>query len=83
MSQADETYVKVAGRWRYVYRAIDRFGQVIDVFVSPRRDVKAARRSFERAIGTTKRAPVEVITAKAAAYPAMPWSRMFVEGTTS
>jgi transposase-like protein len=69
--QADETYVKVAGRWRYVYRAIDQFGQVIDVFVSPRREVKAARRFFERAIGTTKRAPVEVITDKAAAYPAM------------
>jgi IS6 family transposase len=30
----DETYVKVAGRWRYVYRAIDQFGQVIDVYVS-------------------------------------------------
>jgi transposase-like protein len=69
--QVDETYVKVAGRWRYVYRAIDQFGQVIDVFVSPRRDVKAARRFFERAIDTTKRAPVEVITDKAAAYPAM------------
>jgi DDE domain len=35
--QVDETYVKVAGHWRYVYRAIDQFGQVIDVFVSPRR----------------------------------------------
>jgi transposase-like protein len=69
--QVDETYVKVAGRWRYVYRAIDQFGQVIDVFVSPRRDVKAARRFFERAIGTTKRTPVEVITDKATAYPAM------------
>jgi transposase, IS6 family len=34
--QVDETYVKVAGRWRYVYRAIDQFSQVIDVFVSPR-----------------------------------------------
>jgi len=33
--QADETYAKVAGRWRYIYRAIDQFGQVIDVFVSP------------------------------------------------
>jgi hypothetical protein len=33
--QVDETYVKVAGRWRYVYRAIDQSGQVIDVFVSP------------------------------------------------
>jgi transposase-like protein len=32
--QVDETYVKVAGRWRYVYRAVDQFGQVIDVFVS-------------------------------------------------
>src|SRR5918912_322819 len=32
--QVDETYVKVAGRWRYVYRAIDQYGQVIDVFVS-------------------------------------------------
>jgi transposase-like protein len=30
----DETYVKVSGRWRYVYRAIDQFGQVIDVYVS-------------------------------------------------
>ena len=30
----DETYVKVAGVWRYVYRAVDQFGQVIDVFVS-------------------------------------------------
>jgi transposase, IS6 family len=39
----DETYVRVGGRWRYVYRAIDQFGQVIDVFVSPRRDVQAAR----------------------------------------
>ena len=63
--------MKVAGRWRYVYRAIDQFGQVIDVFVSPRRDVKAARRFFERAIDTTKRAPVEVITDKAAGYPAV------------
>jgi transposase, IS6 family len=44
--QVDETYVRVAGRWRYVYRAIDQFGQVIDVFVSPRRDAAAARRFF-------------------------------------
>jgi transposase, IS6 family len=37
-----ERGVKVAGRWRYVYRAIDQFGQVIDVFVSARRDTMAA-----------------------------------------
>jgi transposase-like protein len=65
----DETYVKVGGRWRYVYRAIDQFGQVIDVYVSPRRDAMAAHRFFERAIATTKVAPVEVITDRAATYP--------------
>jgi len=67
--QADETYVKVAGRWRYVYRAIDQFGQVVDVFVSPRRDLRAARRFFERAIGTTNAIPSEVVTDLAPTYP--------------
>ena len=43
----DETYVKVAGHWRYVYRAVDQFGQVIDVLVSARRDAMAAHRFFE------------------------------------
>jgi hypothetical protein len=61
--------VKVAGRWRYVYRAIDQTGQVIDVFVSPRRDAPAARRFFERAVGTTNVTPVEVVTDQAATYP--------------
>ena len=65
----DETYVKVAGRWRYVYRAIDQFGQVIDVYVSRCRDANAARRFFDRAIGTVKVIPVEVITDRAATYP--------------
>jgi transposase-like protein len=69
--QVDETYVKVAGQWRYVYRAIDQSGQVIDVFVSPRRDTKAAKRFFERAIGTTKIAPTEVTTDQAPVYPAV------------
>jgi transposase-like protein len=77
-----ETYVKVAGKWRYVYRAIDQFGQVIDVFVARQRDAKAARRFFDRAIGTTKMAPVEVVTDHAATYPIVleelvraPWHR--------
>jgi transposase-like protein len=69
--QVDETYVKVAGQWRYVYRAIDQFGQVIDVFVSPPRDVQAARRFFKRALGTTKIMPTEVATDRAPVYPAV------------
>ena len=66
--QVDETYVKVAGRWRYVYRAIDQSGHVIDVLFSPERDATAARRFFERAIGTTKLMPVEVTTDRAPVY---------------
>ena len=46
---ADETYVKVAGRWRYVYRAIDQYGQIIDVVVSPRRDTGRAPVLCDRA----------------------------------
>jgi transposase-like protein len=67
--QVDETYVKVAGQWRYVYRAIDQFGQVIDVLVTTWRDATGAHRFFERAIGTTKVRPAEVATDRAPVYP--------------
>jgi transposase-like protein len=67
--QVDETYVKVAGRWRYVYRAIDQAGQVVDVLLSQQRDGRAARRFFERAIGTTKVVAVEIVTDRAPTYP--------------
>jgi transposase-like protein len=65
----DETYVKAAGRWVYLYRAVDQFGQVIDVYASPRRDSEAARRFFRRARGTTGVTPIEVITDRAPTYP--------------
>jgi IS6 family transposase len=64
----DETYVKVAGRWTYLYRAIDQHGQVIDVLVSQRRDGAAARAFFTRAL-TFSPAPVEVTTDRAPVYP--------------
>jgi transposase, IS6 family len=69
--QVDETYVKVAGRWRYVYRAVDQFGQVVDVLVSAHRDVRAARRFFQHAIGVTKVTPAEVTTDQAPVYPSV------------
>ena len=62
----DETYVKAVGVWRFVYRAVDQHGQVIDVFVSPSRDIAAARRFFTSAL-TAHGEPVEVITDRAAA----------------
>src|SRR5256714_8676809 len=46
----DETYAKVAGRWVHLYRAIDQFGQGIDVLVSQKRDLAAPRRFFTRAL---------------------------------
>jgi len=42
----DETYIKVSGSWRYVYRAVDQCGQLIDVFLSKKRDLKAATTFF-------------------------------------
>lgn len=46
----DETYVKVAGRWTYLYRAVDQHGQVIDVLLSERRHGPAAQAFFTRAL---------------------------------
>jgi transposase, IS6 family len=63
--------VKVAGQWPDVYRAIDQVGQVIDVFVSARRDTNGARRFFQRAIGTMRVAPIEVVTDHAPVHPAV------------
>jgi transposase, IS6 family len=64
----DETYVKVAGRWVYLYRAIDQFGQVIDVLASRKRDLAETRRFFTRALEHAP-SPSEVITDQAAVYP--------------
>lgn len=64
----DETYVKVAGRWVYLYRAIDQYGQVIDVLVSEKRDLVATCRFFTRTLEHGLR-PTEVSTDRAPAYP--------------
>ena len=64
----DETYLKVAGQWVYLYRAIDEHGQVIDVLASPKRDLAATRRFFARALNAARR-PTEVTTDRAPAYP--------------
>jgi transposase, IS6 family len=63
----DETYIRVAGCWTYLHRAIDQHGQVIDVMLSTRRDLAVARAFFSRAIAVGVR-PVEVTTDRAHAY---------------
>jgi transposase-like protein len=46
----DETYIKINGEWKYLYRAVDRAGHTIDFLLRAHRDLAAARRFFERAI---------------------------------
>jgi transposase-like protein len=67
--RVDETYARIGGHWRYLYRAIDGHGQIVDAYVSPTRDTIAARRFFERAIASSATTPRRVITDKAATYP--------------
>ena len=64
----DETYVKLAGRWIYLYRAVDQYGQVIDVLASPKRDLAATRAFFTQTLSHAAR-PSEVTTDRAPAYP--------------
>jgi transposase-like protein len=60
----DETYVKVSGSWRYVYRAVDQYGQVIDVLLSKKRDLQAATAFFATVI-TSHGEPAEITTDRA------------------
>jgi putative transposase len=46
----DETYVKVRGEWRYLYRAVDKEGNTVDFLLRARRDKAAAQRYFEKSI---------------------------------
>ncbi len=48
----DETYLKIKGKWRYHYRAVDKEGKTVDFLLTVRRDKKAAKRFFTKAIGS-------------------------------
>ena len=48
----DETYIKINGQWEYLYRAVDKEGQTVDYLLTAKRDKKAAKRFFKKAIGS-------------------------------
>ena len=68
--RVDETYVRVGGRWTYLYRAIDSAGNTIDFLLSPYRDTVAAKGFLRLAIGQAGRVQPRVINVDGhSAYP--------------
>ena len=59
--RADETYLRVAGKWTYLYRAVDSTGATIDFLLSARRDAAAAKRFFQKALRSPDRRRPRVI----------------------
>ena len=68
--RVDETYVRVKGKWVYLYRAVDSTGATIDFLLSAKRDAAAAERFLTKALGGENHpAPRVINTDKHAAYP--------------
>jgi putative transposase len=65
----DETYLKVGGRWAYLYRAIDRDGNLVDTMLSEHRDMMAATAFFRSAKATMGFGPDRVTTDGHGSYP--------------
>jgi putative transposase len=65
----DETYLKVRGRWAYLYRAIDRDGDLVDTMLSEHRDMAAAQAFFRAAKVATGFTPERVTTDGHGSYP--------------
>ena len=66
----DETYIRVKGEWKYLYRAVDSDGNTIDFMLSAKRDRKAAKRFLKKALGSKHNQIPRVITVdKNPAYP--------------
>jgi len=67
--RVDETYVRVAGKWAYLYRAVDSNGDTIDFLLSPKRDADAAKRFFQKALGSANHRPRVINVDRNPAYP--------------
>ncbi len=65
----DETYVKIKGHWHYLYRAIDRDGNLVDTMLSETRDLAAAKAFFKQALATVGHKPERVTTDGHDSYP--------------
>jgi transposase-like protein len=66
--RVDETYIKVKGKWKYLYRAVDSQGCTIDFMLSSTRDIVAAKKFFKQAISNSATKPKTITTYKHAPY---------------
>jgi putative transposase len=66
----DEVFIKIGGRFQYLWRAVDQDGSVLDILVQSRRNRKAAARFFKKLLRCMKYAPRVVVTDKLASYSA-------------
>ncbi|MEM9148934.1 MAG: IS6 family transposase [Cyanobacteria bacterium P01_F01_bin.3] len=68
--RVDETYVKVRGKWKYLYRAVDSAGNTLDFMLSAKRDAKATKRFLSKVLNASHTIEPRAITVdKNAAYP--------------
>ena len=68
--RVDETYVRVGGCWKYLFRAVDKHGQLIDFMLSDRRSAKAAYRFLRKALKMmSDYPPCSITTDRLASYP--------------
>jgi transposase, IS6 family len=68
--RVDETYVKIKGEWKYLYRGVDSTGQTIDFMLSAKRDARAAKRFFRKMLKAASHSSPRVINVdKNPAYP--------------
>jgi len=64
----DEVFVKIRGKQRYLWRAVDQDGEVVDVFLQARRDGAAAKRFFKRLLRNNRGEPRKIVTDKLRSY---------------
>ena len=68
--RVDETYVRVGGAWKYLFRSVDKTGRLIDIILSDRRNTQAAHRFLAKALKTMRNClPVSITTDKLGSYP--------------